>query len=66
MSHPKNLDELKALGTIVCPQCSQVLDATDELGLFDHIKCKHPDEFQKLSLSVMMDDLCSTGILRKV
>jgi hypothetical protein len=66
MSSPANIEELQALGTVVCPKCSRILDATDTQVLYDHIVKEHPEEMKKISINLLFDTLCQTGIIRRV
>lgn len=62
----KSLEDIAALGTIVCPKCGQVLDATNADGLYKHIMDRHADLVPALKLEVALEGLVDVGILRRV
>ena len=66
MPVPKTEEEFKALGTIECPECHEILDASDFDALLKHILDNHRQVAEKKYRDYLLDVACDAGILRRV
>ena len=49
-----------------CPECGDLIDLNDMSAALAHIQNKHPKKAADVRVQQTMDDLCNTGILRRV
>lgn len=59
------LEHLRTHPTAPCPVCGEQLSTTDDAAMVAHMK-QHPDHLSSVMLGQMLDELCETGILRRV
>ncbi len=58
------IDQIKAMKTVTCPDCKQVLDSTDIDGLIRHIKERHPAAAVQIAVQEAVNVAKAGGLMR--